>query len=827
MFIYKIHRSLVFGLRSSVFDYNLKLAFLVIAFLLTAYGLPLTASAQTVPTPKSVLGFHPTDDRTIADWKQISDYFAKLDKASPKVKVEEIGKTTLGKSQIVAYISSAENIKNLESFKQMNKRLTNPYILSEGEHSSVIQSAQDRNLREIANYKGKTIVAISCSIHSTEIVASQMSMLLAHQLATGEDTRTKEILDNTILLLIPSANPDGIDIVADWYRKTLGTKYEGSSPPELYHHYAGHDNNRDWFMMNLAETRNITKLFWQEWFPQIVYDVHQQGQTGARMTLPPFFDPPNPRIDPLILRELGLLGYKMAADLQRIGQAGVTTNATYDTWWHGGFRSAPYYHNSIGILSEAASADLMSPVTIKKEKLMERNPTRGITSMLETATNIPDPWEGGEWHPRDIARIEMTASMGVLEMAAKFRERYLENARLLATNNLKPDANEPQAFIVYAGQPNEERVARFLEILMWQGMEVHEMTRELEVALNENDKMKFGEIPAGSFIVMVNQPQKPNVLSLFEKQIYPERINANGEAEVPYDVSGWTLPLQMGVEYVAAWKIKDFSDHQKTLKKVENINQVRKVLNLKPNKIPFDKLPNPLKSNPKIGMYKGWANSMDEGWTRLVFDNHQIKYTSLMDMDFRVNKLNFDTIILPSISEKFLLNGRSEKDYPKEYTGGMTEAGVENLKKFVENGGELICFDDSCELVINKFGLPMKNTLKDLNRKQFYSPGTILEIDVDTMNPLAKGFKKTTPAYFINSSAFEITDNSKVKSIAEYGKKDILLSGWIFGEKYLNAKTAIAEANYGKGKIILFGFRPQHRGQTYGTFQFLFNALEK
>ncbi len=809
---------MIFGLRSSVFDYNLKLAFLVIAFLLTAYGLPLTASAQTVPTPKSVLGFQPTDDRTIADWKQISDYFAKLDKASPKVKVEEIGKTTLGKSQIVAYISSGDNIKNLEKYKQLNQQLANPTSISEND-----KFAFYRNF--ISN--GKTIVAISCSIHSTEIVASQMSMLLAYQLATAPGDTTKQILDNTILLLIPSANPDGIDIVADWYRKTLGTKYEGSSPPELYHHYAGHDNNRDWFMMNLAETRNITKLFWQEWFPQIVYDVHQQGQTGARMTLPPFFDPPNPRIDPLILRELGLLGYKMAADLQRIGQAGVTTNATYDTWWHGGFRSAPYYHNSIGILSEAASADLMTPVTIKKEKLMERNPTRGITSMLETATNIPDPWEGGEWHPRDIARIEMTASIGVLEMAAKFRERYLENARMLATNNLKPDANEPQAFIVYAGQPNEERVARFLEILMWQGMEIHEMTRELEVALSEENKMKFGEIPAGSFIVMVNQPQKPNVLSLFEKQIYPERINANGEAEVPYDVSGWTLPLQMGVEYAAAWNIKDFSDHQKTLKKVENINQVRKVLNLKPNKIPFDKLPNPLKSNPKIGMYKGYAGSIDEGWTRLVFDNHQIKYTSLMDTDFRVNKLNYDTIILPSISEKFLLKGRSEKDYPKEYTGGMTEAGVENLKKFVENGGELICFEDSCDLVVNRFNLPMKNTLKDLNRKQFHSPGTILEIDVDTKNPLTKGFKKTTPAYFINSSAFEITDNSKVKSVAKYGEKDILLSGWIFGEKYLNGKTAIAEANYGKGKIILFGFRPQHRGQTYGTFQFLFNALEK
>ncbi len=788
---------------------------LLLAFAVSAVGLPLTVEAKRVPTPKEVLGFQPTDDRTIADWKQILDYFAKLDAASDKVKVEEIGKTTLGKSQIVAYISSAENIKQLNYYKSLNTAINNPnYKLSATESIKPTLS-------------GKTIVAISCSIHSTEIVASQMSMLLAHQLATATDEKTKNILDNTILLLIPSANPDGIDIVADWYRKTLGTPYEGTNPPELYHHYAGHDNNRDWFAMNLQETRNITKLFWQEWFPQIVFDVHQQGQSGARFTIPPFFDPPNPRISPVILRELGLLGYKMAADLQRLGQAGIVTNATYDTWWHGGFRSAPYYHNSIGILSEAASARLMTPITISKDRLKRQRPSRGLKSPLERLTNNPKPWEGGVWRPADIARIEMVSSYAILEMATKFRDRYLENSRMLAAENLKPKPNEPKAFIVYAGQPNEERVARFLETLMWQGMEVHIMDHELEVATDENNKTKFGEIPAGSFIVMVNQPQRPNVLSLFEKQVYPERINANGEAEVPYDVSGWTLPMQMDIEYVTAWDIQNLEKHRKDLKKIENINQARKLLNLKPNSKSFDKLPYPLKSKPSIGLYKGWANSMDEGWTRLVLDNHQIKYTSLMDSHFRANVLNFDTIILPSINERFLVNGRNIRQYPKDYTGGITENGVENLKKYVENGGKLICFDDSCEMVINKFNLPMKNVLKGLTRKQFHSPGTILEIDVDTSNPIAKGMKPKMPAYFIYSSAYDISDDSKIKPIAKYGEKDILLSGWIFGEKYINGKTAIAEADYGKGKIILFGFRPQHRGQTYGTFPFIFNALEK
>jgi hypothetical protein len=799
--------------RSSIFHYTAKRAICVALFSIFSV---FTIAAQTVPSPKTVLGFHPTDDKTIADWTQISNYFAKLDAASDKVKVEEIGKTTLGKSQIVAYISSAANIKSLDPIKKHNQRIIN----------------LDGNMidREIGNKlveSGKIIVAISCSIHSTEIVASQMSMNLAYELATATDETTKQILENTILLLIPSANPDGVDIVADWYRKTLGTKYEGSSPPELYHHYAGHDNNRDWFMMNLAETRNITKLFWQEWFPQIVFDVHQQGQTGARFTIPPFFDPPNPRIDPLILRELGLLGYKMAADLQRAGQEGVTTNATYDTWWHGGFRSAPYYHNSIGILSEAASADLMTPITITKENLSRRNPTRGIVSMLETATNIPDPWEGGEWKPSDIARVEMIASRAVLEMAAKFRERYLRNFYDLSRANLVRKRNEPQAFIIPAGQPNQESVARFLEILMWQGMEIHRMTNEGYFAMEKEKRGDFHEMPLGSFLVFVNQPQKNNVLSLFEKQVYPNRLNANGEAEVPYDVAGWTLPLQMGVEAEAIWNIRNLEKFTKTLKQVENINQARSVLNLKPTNQPFAKSANPLKTNPKIGLYKGSASSMDEGWTRLVLDNFQIPFISLADANFRQNDLNFDAIILPAMSERSIVQGLSKENYPEEFSGGITQQGVENLKKYVEAGGKLICFDDSCELVIKTFDLPVKNVLNGLKRSEFYNPGSVVKLEVVKNSSITKNVSEETAAYFTNSSAFEITDESKVKPVARYAARDSLLSGWTLGEKYMNGKTALAETAYGKGKIILFAFRPQHRGQTWATFPFIFNSLEK
>jgi len=778
-----------------------------------------------VPSPRSVLGFNPTDDKTIADWQQIVDYFGKLSAASPRVEVREIGKSTNDKPLIVAFISSAANIKNLEKYRQISAKLADPRsVRNEAELAELIR-------------QGKTIVSISCSIHSTEIVASQMSMNLAYGLATATDADTREILDNTILMLIPSSNPDGVNIVADWYRKTLGTKSEGTTPPELYHHYAGHDNNRDWFMLNLVETQAITRLFWQQWFPQFVYDVHQQGQNASRFIIPPFFDPPNPRVSPSILREVGLVGYKMAADLQAKNIAGVATNSTYDTWWHGGFRSAPYFHNSIGILSEAASANLMSPVTIKREDLARNRNTRGLPNLLQTATNYPDTWEGGLWRPADIANIEMTASRSLLQMAAKFRPRYLRNFYDYGKANLVKKADEPLAFIVAAGQPNAEAVARFIEILTEQGVEVHEMTRELWVKMTP--KADFHETPLGGYLIFVNQPQKNNILSLFEKQVYPNRLLPNGEAEVPYDVAGWTLPLQMGVEYDPAWDIRDLEKDRHSLKRITYINQVRSALGLHQTGTPFKGAKYPLKSVPKVALYRGSTSSMDEGWTRLVLDTFSIVYRRLADSDVRAGNfvcermivpgpaINCDAVILPADNENTIVKGLSADRYPAEFAGGIGEEGLENLKEYVNEGGKLICFDDSCDMVIRAFGLPIKNVLSGLKRSEFYNPGSIVKLDVDNGNKLGKGMRDEVAAYFSNSSAYEVAADAPVTVVARYAAKDALMSGWMLGEKYLNGKTALAEASYGKGKIVLFAFRPQHRGQSWGTFPFIFNALEK
>jgi hypothetical protein len=686
---------------------------------------------------------------------------------------------------------------------------------------------------------GKVVVTISCSIHSTEIVASQMSMQLAYELASAEDPETREILQNTILLLIPSPNPDGIDIVADWYRKTLNTPYEGKEPPELYHHYAGHDDNRDWFMLNLKETQLITRLLWHEWFPQIVYDVHQQGSNGSRFFIPPFYDPPNPNISPVLLRQVGLIGHKVAADLQAAGIKGVLTNALYDTWWHGGFRTAPYFHNSIGILSEAASARLMTPATVTAEQLT-RSSTRGMRNATERTTNFPDPWAAGTWRPRDIMEMEMIAARGVLSMAAKFRANYLRNFYELGRKNVeqqtKPD--QPIAYLIPAGQGRDEAVAKLIASLVGQGIEVYRLDRELHVTHGPqvlqrtnapNEKLgtyrtviaqsTMTEVPLGSYIVFLAQPQRTNVAALFEPQIYPNRLTAQGEAERPYDVAGWTLPLQMGVEAPAVTVIRE-SESERRLTRIMDANQVRTDLSLAAD------IKNPVKHPVRIGIYKPWSSNMDEGWTRYIFDTFNVPYSSARDADIRGGNLHakFDVLLFTSQRANEIIAGNAAESLPAEYTGGITEAGVNNLKEFVNNGGTFVCFDDACDLAIKQFNLPLRNVLDGVRSSEFYCPGSIVALDVDNKNPLAFNLPTKLPAYFINSSAFATTGDG-VRVVAWYAKENVLLSGWLLGEEKLRGQAALAEVTMGKGRVVLFGFRPQHRGQAWATLPLIWNVL--
>lgn len=811
-----------------------RLLLLIAAFAAPSFAQRSTPQSTAIPSPKSVLGFTPGDDRTIAGWSQITDYFERLDRASDRVLVQTLGQSTLKRPLIVAFISARENILTLPKYKEVQQQLADPRKVTD-------EAQRDRLLAS-----GKTVVAISCSIHSTEIVASQMSMQLAYELATAQDAATREILQNTILLLIPSPNPDGIDIVANWYRKTLGTPYEGKEPPELYHHYAGHDDNRDWFMLNLKETQLITRLLWHDWFPQIVYDVHQQGSNGSRFFIPPFYDPPNPNISPVLLRQVGLIGHKVAADLQAAGFKGVLTNALYDTWWHGGFRTAPYFHNSIGILSEAASARLMTPSTVTDEQLA-RSSTRGMRNATEVTTNFPDPWPAGQWRPRDIMDMEMISARSILEMASKFRSEYLRNFFELGRKNLElpPNKGDTIAYLIPAGQARDEAVAKLIGSLIDQGVEVYRLDHELHVVMRSEvlqrtnpGSEKLGtyriggslsamqEVPAGSYIVFLTQPQRYNVVALFEPQIYPNRLTPLGEAERPYDVAGWTLPLQMGVDAPAVVTIREGANERK-LTLLKDANEVRADLALPLKKSDESPIKNPLKQPVRVGIYKGSMGNMDEGWTRYVFDTFNVPYTSIHDLEMRKGGLNskFDAVIFTSQSATQIISGNAAGTFPAEYVGGISDAGVKNLKEFVNNGGMLICFDNACDMAIKEFNLPLKNTLDGVRTSEFYCPGSILALDVDNRHPVAALMPSRLPAYFINSSAFSAAADANVRVIARYAKENVLMSGWLLGEDKLRGQIALAEVGVGKGRVVLFGFRPQHRGQSWATLPFIWNAL--
>jgi len=470
-----------------------------------------------------------------------------------------------------------------------------------------------------------------------------------------------------------------------------------------------------------------------------------------------------------------------------------------------------------------------------------------MRSASEATTNFPDPWPGGTWRPRDIMDMELIASRAVLSMAAKFRANYLQNFYELGRRSIEQPAkpDQPLAYLIPAGQARDEAVAKLIGSLIDQGVEVHRLDRELHMTFGPQvlqrtnaSSEKLGtyrtliaqttamqEVPAGSYIVFLSQPQRTNVLALFEPQIYPNRLTPQGEAERPYDVAGWTLPLQMGVDAAAVTAIREAPTERK-LTQLKNGNEVRTDLALALGKADESPIKNPVRQPVRVGIYKGSMGNMDEGWTRYIFDTFNVPYTSLHDTDIRQGGLHakFDVLLFPSQRSAEIINGNAAGSLPAEYTGGITDGGVNNLKEFVASGGTLVCFDAACEMAIKQFNLPLRNVLDGVRSSEFYCPGSIVALDIDNKSPFAFNLPTKLPAYFINSSAFAATGDG-VRVIARYAKENVLLSGWLLGEDKLRGQIALAEATTGKGRVVLFAFRPQHRGQAWATLPLIWNVL--
>jgi hypothetical protein len=763
-------------LRGSLSSSSLRSLCLCGIFLLFA----LTIAAQTVPAPKDVLGFTPGDDRKLASWSQTVEYFKKLDDASDRMQFQEIGKTTMGVPFVYATISSPENLKNLEKYRQINAKLADPRTIA-GTRAAL--PARDAVAKQLIA-QGKTIVLITCGVHSDEVGSELSSMLIAYKLLSSNDPETLNILKNTIILLVPSLNPDGVDIVNNWYQKTLGTPFEGTDPPELYNKYVGHDDNRDWYAFTQIETQLTVDKIHNVWHPQIVHDIHQQGANGSRLFLPPYMEPVEPNVPKQIVEGYTELGLYMAADLRKQGFQGITTDSTYDAWTPS--RAYSHYHGGVRILSETASCKLATPITVKFEDL---RPGQGYDPRKD-APNFGPVWRGGEWHIGDITRYMATAAFSLLNNAANEREKWLSRFYAIGKEAVRPRTKgEIQGFLL---DDTEHDVAFSLADIL------------------ERAGVKSVYTDKGFFVPLA-QPYGRFAKALLEKQLYPDLKDGDGNPIPPYDVTAHTLSLLMDV---AAKPIQA----PYAYKRSGNIAGA----------------PGCGKINV-VNIYGSHVPSLDEGWTRWLFDNNEQCFTSksIRNQEIRIKNpiSTYGTIIFPDQSPNQILNGFPKGSMPDEYTGGVGKEGVENLRKFVEAGGALVFLNRASDFAIEQFNLPIKDVTKGLARKDFYIPGSILRTELDTTNPIAKGMPAESIAWFEGSPAFEIAGaqaaSLPVQIIARYptDPKAILLSGWALGAEKIAGKAALVQVNMGKGKIILFGFRPQYRGQSLATFPLLFNAI--
>jgi hypothetical protein len=776
------------------------------AFLLFA-SFAAAQYAARIPAPEDVIGFRPGDDRKLASWSEVITYFRRLAQTSNRVRFEEIGKTTMGAPFVYATISAPENLARLDEYKEIQRQLADPRILGAPKN----QAAADAKAAELIK-RGKTIVLITCGIHSTEVGSYLSSMLIAHRLASSDEPEVQSILRNTIILLVPSLNPDGVDIVKNWYDKTLGTPYEGTSPPELYHKYVGHDDNRDWYAFTQVETQLTVDKIHNVWHPQIVHDIHQQGEYGARLFLPPYMQPVEPNVPKQIVEGYTELGRFIAREMRARGFQGITTDSTYDAWTPS--RAYSHYHGGVRILSETASCKLATPITVKFEQLSSRE---GYDPQKESPNFFP-LWRGGEWHLRDITNYMTTAAFLLLGHAANNRTEWLTRFYSIGKDAVRERKKGELFGLEILPSHNSDKL---INILKRGGVEIIESSRsnsEGKLALTSVVGIKDEE----ATIIDVRQPYANFAKALLENQRYPNLRDSSGNPIAPYDVTAHTLSLLMGVKTQEIYQ---------PLKYKRAIISTPLMGALGCREMPDSGFP--------VAIYQSHIPSIDEGWTRWIFDERKDRFIIIHDRDIRSKDFTYkssplierkyDTIIIPDQSPRAILNGYRKGTMPDELTGGLGAEGVRALREFVESGGTLVLLNRASDFAIEQFKLPVRDVTAGLPRTEYYAPGSILRTILDTSHPIAAGMPRESIAWVEDSPVFEVDEqaaNGKVHVIARYpADRDPLLSGWLLGGDRLRGKAALVEVEMGKGRVVLFGFRPQYRGQSLATYPLFFNAI--
>ena len=845
---------------------------------LAAAGLawwPALVSAQSgaIPTPESVLGFPVGADFKLVTYDESIHYFQRLAAASNRIKLVDVGRTSTGHAWTLAIISSAENLANLDRLREIAQQLAHP------------TGVTDDQARALSR-EGKTFVDISGGLHASEIAGSQHTIQLAYDLLSRNDDKTKAILNSTVLLLWPSINPDGQNIVANWYRQNVGTPYEVSPLDELYQKYIGHDNNRDGYMLNVVESRVVART-WRQWEPQIIYVQHQTAPFPTRIWLPPFAEPIAPRVAGLMSREVNAIGMLIAQALETNGQIGAThMGKGFDAWYPGYIDYMPMLQNIASFWTETALFSYATPgfYTIDDFPAEYRD--------LRPQSLYASPWPGGWWHLKDAMDYMETASLAVLEYAAKYREEVQWNRYQAGRNAIARYRKEPPyAYIVPQSQRDPGAAAELLKRLAFLGVRVSDLSR---------DAVHAGvRYPKGTWVIPMDQEYAELVRQLFERQVYPDLKDDAGGPEPPYDAAGWTLPYQMDVRVLEA-RVPLTADFRAALQSVQGktvdlsvpsapfatnaiaagivppparITGVGAALAVDPaqndafrlvnralaaggavhldggryvvsgvawakleawatelslraeRRVGFDPASASVRS--RVALYKSLSPSMDEGWTEWLLDQFEFKYTVITNTDFAAGDLGarFDVILFASDRARTITDGFGKGRVPPAIEGGLGDEGTRALDEFVRKGGTMVAINSSALFAIDALHLPVKNTVRGLASKDFFASGSILEVITDPAHPMMAGMPERAKVFVDQSPVFSAQDGFEGSVLARYAKEGSpLLSGYLLGEKYLQGMAAAMDVKHERGHVVLIGFRPQWRGQPFGTFRVMFNA---
>jgi hypothetical protein len=875
----------------------------ILLLLVLAAPLALKAASLGIPTPDSVFGFAPGADYKLATYDQSVDYFRKVAAVSKNVKLIEVGKTTQGRPLMFAMVSSPANLAKVDRYREIARRLAHPQGLSDAEAHALAR-------------EGKAFVHIDGGLHATEVAGPQHTPLLLYDLVhRASEPDTKAMLDNVIVMLWPTINPDGQQMVAEWYMKNVGTPYELSDLPKLYQEYVGHDNNRDAYMLNMIESRAIEHT-WRQWEPNIIYVHHQSGPFPTRIWLPPFSEPVGIEAPYVISREVNMIGMAIAKGLEEKGQVGATHMGTaFDAWYPGYIDYAPNFKNIPAFWTETALYQYATPHTYTLTDFPQN------MRDLREQSLYSSPWPPGLWRLRDAVDYMETASLSVIEYASKYKDsllydRYKAGVDQIALGQKKA----PFAYVIPQEQRDPVAAVELLRRLAFGGIRVSQLTAAASIG-GEN-------FPGGTWVIPTDQEFAAMAREVLDVQRYPDlRQYPGGPPERPYDAAGWTLPLQMGVrvDAVAQPLAADVRGQMKLLGSMpeSKVKPTAYDAGMSADAAPFDSAPgtgfnsdpaaaailppdgrvtgsgavllvDPAQNNafralnrawqqgatvqyaggryaiggldesaqdalvktlalraerraappasktlrkPRIGLFSPWSGSMDTGWTRWVLEQYDFQFTAIRPEDFK-SPLGEKIDVLVIADDARVpgaagggRGGRGGRGGPgrevrSEYAYQLTDEDFGRLDAFVRSGGTLVCLNSATAFAIQQFKLPVKNVVAGLRPEEFFLRGSIVEVQVDTAHQVMAGMPEKAAVFVDSSPVFETDQTFRGSVLARFQDSGSpLLSGYLIGESHLQGKAAALDAQVGDGHIVLLGFRPEWRGQPFGTFRVLFNSV--